>query len=235
MAKTTCHSRRSARQPSSAGPRPGQIEEKSDSRARIVIVILAGGLSSRMGRDKSRLKWKGQTLLGHMRSLAMETQLPVRVIRRDRVPRCGPLGGIYTAFLRWRAHGFLFLPCDMPALTPKLLNAIIKSSDARMEAIFTETDHGPGFPVFLPRGCQQQLETQINQEEFSLQRLASALSAKSFPLRGNQRQQGTNVNTPEEWRRFLNKLKSKRRLQASPSRPRKSRRSTRSKTVKVSL
>jgi molybdopterin-guanine dinucleotide biosynthesis protein A len=35
-------------------------------------IVLAGGLSSRMGRDKALLPWQGRTLLEHMRGLLMQ-------------------------------------------------------------------------------------------------------------------------------------------------------------------
>jgi hypothetical protein len=61
------------------------------------ICILAGGLSSRMGRNKAALRIGRRTLLGVVRDNARRLDLPVRVIRRDLVPRCGPLGGICPA------------------------------------------------------------------------------------------------------------------------------------------
>ena len=42
------------------------------------IFILAGGLSSRMGRDKSRICLGRRTMLGHVRAVATQLQLPVR-------------------------------------------------------------------------------------------------------------------------------------------------------------
>ena len=58
------------------------------------VCILAGGASSRMGRNKAALRLGGRSLLGHVRSTAKQLGLPVRVIRRDLIPGCGPLGGI---------------------------------------------------------------------------------------------------------------------------------------------
>src|SRR6266566_1093085 len=87
----------------------------------VEICILAGGLSRRMGRDKSRLRLGRRTMLGHIRGEARKLGFPVRVIRRDAVPRCGPLGGVYTALKTTRAHAVVFLACDMPFVSADLI------------------------------------------------------------------------------------------------------------------
>ena len=91
----------------------------------ISVCILAGGLSSRMGRDKSRIRIGRRTMLGHVRHIASQLGLPVRVLRRDAVPRCGPIGGIYTVLARTRSDAILFLACDMPFVTPAFLRQIL--------------------------------------------------------------------------------------------------------------
>lgn len=85
------------------------------------VCILAGGHSTRMGRDKARLQLGGVSLLTRLRRTARELHLPARVIRRDLVPRCGPLGGIFTALTVTSAEAMLFLSCDMPFVTSALL------------------------------------------------------------------------------------------------------------------
>src|SRR5687768_5753928 len=102
---------------------------------KVGICILAGGLSSRFGRDKSRVRFGRRTMLSVIRATAQELDLPVRVIRHDRVPRCGPLGGILTGLESTRADAVLFLACDMPLVTAELLRKMIEASGDGSRAV----------------------------------------------------------------------------------------------------
>src|SRR5262245_26810080 len=104
------------------------------------ICVLAGGLSSRLGRDKARLRLGPRTVLGHVREQARALGLPVRVIRRDRVPRCGPLGGVYTALVTTRADAVLFLACDMPFLTAATMVRLWRRSIVERRPVFCRSD-----------------------------------------------------------------------------------------------
>jgi len=105
---------------------------------RFEICILAGGLSSRMGRDKSRLRLGGRTLLAHVRATAKMIGLPHRIIRRDLVAHCGPLGGLYTALVTSRADATLFLSCDMPFVSAGLLEMLVRKARHNENALFVE-------------------------------------------------------------------------------------------------
>src|ERR1700691_533511 len=89
------------------------------------IFILAGGLSTRMGRNNSRIRRGQRTLLQHIRAAAGQLGYPVRTIRRDAIARSGPIGGIYTALKRSRADAVLLLACDMPFVSPDFLRKLI--------------------------------------------------------------------------------------------------------------
>ena len=167
------------------------------------ICILAGGASSRMGRHKAALRLGGRTLLGHVRAVAKRLGLPVRVIRRDLIPGCGPLGGIHTALTTSRAARSLFLSCDMPFVSEVLLNRVLRRFSAGSRAVFVREKHGVGFPFLLPRDCLPLIVRQLDKKQFSLQSLARTLRAKTLrPARG-QAQELFNVNTPAEWQQAL--------------------------------
>jgi molybdopterin-guanine dinucleotide biosynthesis protein A len=154
-----------------------------------------------MGRDKSRVQLGRRTLLQRVRAAATLLGLPVRVIRRDAVPRCGPLGGIYTALNRSRADGVLFLACDMPFVSATFLESLLKKFQRTTNpiAFFTYLDDRAGFPCLLPRqNALPIVAQQIAKSELSLQSLARALHTQAIrPSRGMKRQ-FINVNTPAD-------------------------------------
>lgn len=93
-------------------------------------VVLAGGASRRMGRDKAMIVVRGETMLEKtcrvLRAVFDEvlcvgrvddaSNLPVACVADER-PGKGPLGGIETA-LRRATSGWVFVAaCDMPLLT----------------------------------------------------------------------------------------------------------------------
>ena len=163
------------------------------------ICILAGGLSSRMGRDKARLRLGGRTLLAHVRSVAAETRWPVRIVRRDLVPRCGPLGGVCTALRTTKAEAVVFLACDMPFITAKWIGKLVKLNRTKSRAVFTLSGSGAGFPFLLSRDALSQVEEQIAAGRFSLQLLAAKCRAQKVRVPAGARIV-FNVNTQEDWR-----------------------------------
>jgi len=161
----------------------------------VEVVILAGGLSSRMGRDKARLRLGGRPLLGWVRAAARASGWRVRVIRRDLVPRCGPLGGVWTAFQRSRVRRLVFLSCDMPFVSPALIRAVAERKD---KAVFVETAEGAGFPFALDRACFPTVEQALAEKRFSLQALARCLRARKLRLPRRRQGELRNLNTPED-------------------------------------
>ncbi|HKS37531.1 MAG TPA: molybdenum cofactor guanylyltransferase [Verrucomicrobiae bacterium] len=164
----------------------------------IEICILAGGNSRRMGRDKTRVRIGPRTLLGHVRLAAKASGLPVRVIRRDLMERCGPLGGVYTALATSQAEVIVFLSCDMPFVSPGLLRKIVSRFQRHKGSWFVARDEVPGFPFLLQRADLASVEHQLKRGAFSVRGLVSALKAHCFDPQGFGDHEFLNVNTPQE-------------------------------------
>lgn len=108
-------------------------------------LILAGGKSSRMGRDKALLELRGATLLAHQIKLVrnlgvkeifisgrpeVDYAIPGCGVLIDRFQHAGPLAGIERGLDATTASLLLVLAVDMPALRSDFL--------ARLGAICSE-------------------------------------------------------------------------------------------------
>ncbi len=102
----------------------------------LCAVVLAGGKSTRMGQDKTRVRVNGRTLVQHMVDLAgifcskiyvvgQNPELEPRVgWMLDEIPGIGPMGGIITALNRLNSP-CLVLACDLPCLEERLLSRLL--------------------------------------------------------------------------------------------------------------
>ena len=96
-------------------------------------IILAGGESKRMGRDKAALPFNGETLLQHVivcvQPLFAQTLVSVRELRNDvSLPQIcdtqadgGPLVGLISALEKVTTPWAFVVACDMPFVAPALL------------------------------------------------------------------------------------------------------------------
>jgi molybdopterin-guanine dinucleotide biosynthesis protein A len=119
-------------------------------------VVLAGGQSRRMGRDKALLELSGETLLERTVHLLSSICGEVLVIGRDASspatsgacalpddqPGLGPLGGIATALRALRTERAFFVACDMPLLQPDLIRYLI-SLTGEADAVVPRSAYGP--------------------------------------------------------------------------------------------
>jgi molybdopterin-guanine dinucleotide biosynthesis protein A len=119
--------------------------------------ILAGGSSSRMGRDKALLEIGGEPLMLHTAHLLEPLAASVTVIGDparyaalglavvpDDVPGLGPLAGIATALGISRLPWNLVVGCDLPYLTAPWLEFLISRTLAsRADAMLPEGERGP--------------------------------------------------------------------------------------------
>ena len=122
----------------------------------IAAYILAGGQSSRMGRDKAMLAPGGIPLL--MRTAGLVAPLagppiivgpPTRYaalgynVIPDDAPGLGPLGGIATALRHSNQPWNLILGCDLPFITPDWLDYLIgRAVESSADAVIPQSVAG---------------------------------------------------------------------------------------------
>jgi molybdopterin-guanine dinucleotide biosynthesis protein A len=105
----------------------------------VTVAILAGGLSRRMGTNKSFISLAGKPLIQHVIERVSALRLPVILITNmpeqyahfglpmygDVYPQRGSLGGLYTALHSSLTDYTLCVACDMPCLNVDLLRYML--------------------------------------------------------------------------------------------------------------
>jgi molybdenum cofactor guanylyltransferase len=164
------------------------------------ICVLAGGLSSRMGSDKAGMRIGGKSMLTHIRRAVEPLGLSFRVIRRDAVPRCGPLGGVLTALRKTRFEAILFLSCDMPFVSVRILEQILaKGVSGGGSGVFSQTGEQIGFPFLMRASFRAVVEQRIQKGNYSIRRLAESLSGKIVQFGNAYQAEMLNINTLEDF------------------------------------
>jgi molybdopterin-guanine dinucleotide biosynthesis protein A len=100
--------------------------------------VLAGGRSSRMGRDKALLAYAGRLLIEHAVTSLTKAGLTPHILGsrpdlasyapviEDMHPGCGPLGGLEAALTSSETELNVFLPVDLPLLPPLFVRYLLE-------------------------------------------------------------------------------------------------------------
>jgi molybdenum cofactor guanylyltransferase len=183
----------------------------------ITGVILVGGKSSRMGRDKAFLELGGKTLLAGIVALFQECFDRV-VLCGDRPERFagyglpvlpdirpgGALGGIYTGLCHAETEHVFVSSCDLPFPSSAILRYLCSLKDGH-DVVVPATAHGyePLFAVYSKR-CLEPIRVLLDRGDFCAYgyypevRVRYVRHEELAHLDGDGRA-FLNVNTPEEF------------------------------------
>jgi molybdenum cofactor guanylyltransferase len=179
-------------------------------------VVLAGGKSSRLGQDKTRIVFSGASLLVRAVDLLKRHCPTVCVVGRstaldapgvrcyaDHEPGRGPAGGIATA-LRILKQPCLVLSCDLPLMDDRTIRRLLAGWHAKPEqALMTtfqqvETGYIEALvsvyePLALPR-----LEQAFAQSLYQLNRILPQAVRHHLPYLRSEATAFFNVNHPAD-------------------------------------
>jgi molybdopterin-guanine dinucleotide biosynthesis protein A len=137
------------------------VQEENASEGSVRGYVLAGGGSTRFGRDKALVEMAGSPMLLRMSALLREITNQVNVIAApdkyaalgitgvgDRWEGQGPLAGIITALLTTKETGSeaqwnLIVGCDMPFLTQEwLAHLVVRALASTAEVVTPQSAQG---------------------------------------------------------------------------------------------
>ncbi len=184
-------------------------------------VILAGGKSSRFGRDKSKMELLGKRVLHRLagvlrqfpfRQLAVITAKGIgggwpegAVIILDDQEGLGPAGGIATA-LRRLSGGILVTACDMPFVSAPLVEWLLANYDPEVDAIVPR--HSGGIEPLLgiyEKSVLPALEEEIRNGRYTLHATLNKARVRfvDVPKELSVEREFANVNTLQDYERVL--------------------------------
>ena len=164
---------------------------------RIDVVVLAGGASRRMGRDKALLEVDGQRLVDRVVERLAPVADHVWVARGDRplgradeladAPECsGPLAGVLAALRASDAELLAVVPVDAPDPDPALVDRLAQHCRAggRAAAVAITDGHVQALHAVIASVATGAVEARVAAGERSPRRLLAWLDAARVDVDG---------------------------------------------------
>jgi molybdopterin-guanine dinucleotide biosynthesis protein A len=177
-------------------------------------VILAGGRSLRMGRDKTMLKIGGVTLFERILGIMNDFFSNVIIagdrpdLTRPDVP-CYPdrytgsaLGGLYTGLLEAKTEKIFVSSCDMPFPDTAIIRMILSESEG-YDAVVPKPPGGfePLFALYR-KTCLGSMHDMLERDEYRIYDFYSKMRVRYLSveeLPSGWQWSLMNINTPEEY------------------------------------
>lgn len=179
----------------------------------LAAVILVGGKSTRMGRDKALLPYKGKRLVDVMAEVVREAGIETIYVSGeidgydslpDLLEERGPMGGICSSAVRLhnQYQRILFIPVDMPLLSAELIHLLMT------QPVTCHFEHHP-LPCLLAldkktmRQLDASAQTLAHKQKLSVQSFLADLGAQVIEIPASLEKALTNTNTPEQWQEVM--------------------------------
>lgn len=180
--------------------------------------ILAGGKSSRFGRDKGLTTFRDGPLVERVIAVFKEMELPAFIVSNDDAyqtfglpvfadehKEIGPLGGLHTALKNASTTHCFCAACDMPFLDKRLFEAMIEYSD--FEAVVPRYNGRPEPLLGLYKTeALPKIEALIQQGNYRMSEAVEQLTHHWLDIDENtvfyHLNLFANINSHEDWRRL---------------------------------
>ncbi len=185
-------------------------------------VILAGGESTRMGKNKAFIEINGKRIIDRTVSLFREIfddvllvtntpldyiELKVRIVT-DLVPGKGSLGGIYTGLFFSSSPKAFFVGCDMPFLDRRVIQYFLSLAQTADIVVQRTKDYWQPLHAIYPRTLLKPIERLLQQGELTIIKAYQGMRVRE--VTGEELKPFdpdlhtlSNFNTPEELKKLL--------------------------------
>ncbi len=189
----------------------------------LTALILAGGQSSRMGRDKALLSFQGLSFLENICLIAQDCAVQVSVITpwperyeliipqccqiiKEPLPTRGPLLAFALGLTFVSTDWVLLLPCDLPLLRSSIIQEwsrlLATVPENAMASVPRCGNRWEPLCAFYHRRCLASLQTYIKQGGTSFQKWLNAAVVEELIIDNSEIL--FNCNTPEDLEIIIN-------------------------------
>jgi len=184
-------------------------------------ILLAGGKSSRMGKDKALIRYGDETFLSNsikkLNNLFDEVLVVVDNVEKyyfenarfikDIYPGKGPMGGIHAALKAAENDWIFVIPCDMPLWEPVLVDEILTHRFNYDIVVPLIKNHLEPLFALYKKTCIPVMEECLNKGLIKVTELYPLVNTNYLNLykiceREELSKSFFNVNTPEDLNRF---------------------------------
>jgi molybdopterin-guanine dinucleotide biosynthesis protein A len=183
----------------------------------LTAMLLAGGQSCRMGRDKATIRLAGQPLwqrqleiLGQLSpfvvwisaKVAMPWFPPGIQVMFDAVNSRGPLAGIAAGLRRLKTSHLLILAIDLPQMTTMHLSTLWAMAQPGIGVIPRQDDYLEPLCAIYPAEASALADKILDEAEISVQHFGQQLQKRGqaiiYPLGPAEKPLYLNMNTPSD-------------------------------------
>lgn len=159
-------------------------------------IILAGGKSSRMGKNKAFVEYSGRRLIDYSISVLEKfcSQIIISAntdeynhlgfqIVADYLKDCGPIAGLYSGLKASETDDNFVVACDMPHISSEIMEKLIGEKE-HYQIVCPELTDGKIEPLFAyyNKSVLKNIEEQIQKKEFSLHRLIRSCNTRYISI-----------------------------------------------------
>ena len=185
---------------------------------KITGIILAGGLSSRMGTDKALIQLDKHKMIEKVIKLIHPFcdkliisanknkyhEFGYQVVK-DKYKKIGPLGGIIACLNKSNTELNLIISCDTPNINRETISQLLKESLNYDITLPYHNDRYEPLIAVYNRNCIEKLELMVNSSSYKLQSIINNLNSNIiyFDESDKKEKEFININSKKDLNRYF--------------------------------
>jgi len=180
-------------------------------------IILAGGLSSRMGEDKGIIqldKYKMIEKIIHLidpfcdeliisANNSNYDKFGLKVVN-DKTDRIGPMGGIISCMREENSNSYLVMSCDTPNISNFTIAQLFDNLGDFDVVVYKQNNKIEPLISLFSKSAVEKMEEEVKNKNFKLQDVITKLNYNTILLEDNEktRREFLNINAKEDLKKY---------------------------------